>query len=286
MFRRDISDMCGRIPVDLGRVKNNAVGCEFNERKLRHLKSWTPAFRGKKLLGPPTSLAQGDGMAVEGATGSHVGALQEKAGVLSDLTRIGRTKPVPRGPFADLLVIDDYLLECFFNCLKDPHASGPGPSVARGILKRVDDAHDEVLLVRAPEKAGDSLTQDIRLGIECLGYLSHEGVPRVRRQNLIVIIRVISKLGVAMGKLLQVLYSLLINSFLLRRPLMSFLEGIFDYASDDALRVFRLPCSLQNELALSALVLVMSFTDFVRVLTLKLPVLTLVKAAEVLFVTN
>lgn len=83
MFRRDVADMYGCIKCARGRIETDAVGAAYPEHKLRHLKSWSPSLIGLDLLGAPTSLAQGDGDAVEISTASHTGALREKAGVLT-----------------------------------------------------------------------------------------------------------------------------------------------------------------------------------------------------------
>lgn len=177
-----------------------------------------------------------------------------------DTQIFGRTPP-PSGPDADLLMIGDYLREYLFNFLPDPAAQGPGCKAAREALVRVDKAHDAANLVRAPDRAGDSLTRDVRLGAECLGYLGHEGSPRIRRINLIVLLKNLLKIGLATGKLLRILSSLLINIFRMRRPLMSLLEGIFEYESDDALTVFVIPARLLNQVCLSICALLMAFSD-------------------------
>ena len=115
MFRRDVADMYGCINCREHRRRSNAIGTAFCEKKLRHLKSWRREFIGRKIAGAPISLAQGDSIAVEIATGSHTVALQEEAGVLIPSTQIlGGTLP-PLGADADALCIDDYLREHLFD---------------------------------------------------------------------------------------------------------------------------------------------------------------------------
>ncbi len=67
--------------------------------------------------------------------------------------------------------------------------------------------------------------------------------------------------GVITGKLLQVVTSLIINSSLTRRPLMSFLSACFEYESDDPLIVFLIPQALIRELSHSLSLFLMSFFD-------------------------
>ena len=88
----------------------------------------------------------------------------------------------------------------------------------------------------------------MRVGYECLGYLGVEVTPRFKRIEIFVIWEVILKLKVCAPKLLQVLCSPMMNCFLMRRPLMSLLEEIFEYMEDDSLTVFMLAVVLLNEL--------------------------------------
>ena len=95
------------------------------------------------------------------------------------------------------------------------------------VSARVDAAHGLVVLARRADRAGDRLTRDVRLRSECLGYLGVEAIPCFKRIEILVICKIILKLRVCIPKLLQVLCSPIMNGFLIRRPLMPFLESAY-----------------------------------------------------------
>lgn len=105
----DLCEFYYTFVVSSKRAKRNAIGIKYKASEVAHLQCFNPAVH----VGPQYiclgTLAMGDALAVEIAQQSHLNLLRQRAGCMLREECLQYRCPIPRGPFYELLTIDDHI---------------------------------------------------------------------------------------------------------------------------------------------------------------------------------
>ena len=105
----DLSEFYYTFKVSLARATRNSIGLTFRGRDFVGMKCYEPSLHDCEVLISLATLAMGDSLAVEIAQQSHFNLLRVEAGCLRESETLQYRKPVPRGPFVEMLTIDDHV---------------------------------------------------------------------------------------------------------------------------------------------------------------------------------
>lgn len=105
----DLCEFYYTFKVSARRAQRNAIGLVFHGSELQHLKWFDPALRDSQCYICLGTLAMGDALAVEIAQQSHFNLLRTLAGSMKGDEVLQYRLPCPRGPFYELLTIDDHI---------------------------------------------------------------------------------------------------------------------------------------------------------------------------------
>lgn len=188
----------------------------------------------------------GDGLAVEVAQQSHYSLLQRLANCMQSHEVMAYRKVVPRGPFYELLTIDDHI------GLQKVDANVPlalQDTRDKQVFKDTNKAYSQVGLVAHPGKRQRQVTHAVVLGAELDGVQGKASAPRPRVALLMFVTAVVVWKGRCTRKLLQSVLGCWIHICLFRRPVFAVLDRIFheggNFHEDE---VFNLSAQGRNEL--------------------------------------
>ena len=122
-------------------------------------------------------MAMGDALAVEVAQQSHINLLKTRASCMLDGECLQYRAPIPRGPFYELLTIDDHI------GLQKKHLDNSSdPSFNRDIevFEAANAAYQDVGLTAHPGKRQRRATNAVVLGAEVDGVRGRVSAPRAR----------------------------------------------------------------------------------------------------------
>ena len=191
-------------------------------------------------------MAMGDALAVEVAQQSHINLLKTRASCMLDGECLQYRAPIPRGPFYELLTIDDHI------GLQKKHLDNSSdPSFNRDIevFEAANAAYQDVGLTAHPGKRQRRATNAVVLGAEVDGVRGRVSAPRARIALLSFITIVLVQKGQATRKIIQGLLGCWTHILLFRRPAFSVVDALYHEGEglhEDA--VFKLSRASRNEL--------------------------------------
>ena len=200
--------------VSEDRAARNAIGMAFDSSEVCHLKCFDSKWHGQKLYICLGTLAMGDGLAVEIAQQSHFNLLQQLAGCLLDHELIAYRHPIPRGPFYELLTIDDHIgLQKVSSLL--PLAEQLTRD--KEVFANSDMAYQQVGLTSHPGKRQRQVPQATVLGAEVDGVEGRVSAPRCRVAMLMFVTAVVVQKQHTTQRILQSIIRTWVHVLLFRR---------------------------------------------------------------------
>eukprot|EP00974_Lingulodinium_polyedra_P113098 10947168-Lingulodinium_polyedra.AAC.1 len=125
----------------------------------------------------------GDNLAVEIANSAHEGVLKRLAGGLREDEQIVHRSPFPRGPFYEMLNIDDHTgLQVVGPGAGPPAAAAPRRD--RELFARCDEVYAQVGLVQHPGKKTRCARRKVAIGAEIDGTRGLVSAPAIRTTAL------------------------------------------------------------------------------------------------------
>ena len=103
----DLREFYYTFRVPPARARRNALRVRLPAARFKAFQAWRPELEGLDLAPCLNALAMGDNMAVEIANSAHEGVLRS-FGALRLHEQVVHRLPFPRGPFAEMLNIDDH----------------------------------------------------------------------------------------------------------------------------------------------------------------------------------
>ncbi len=243
----DLAEMYYTFRVPETRARRNCLRVVFHHHEVQHMSCYDPSVHhGRKLYIALSALAMGDSLAVEIAQQAHHQVLFQLAGAMRDDERVCYRRCFPRGPFFELLAIDDHIglqvvtVEDFKN---------QKPARDTEVFKRAELAYRQVGLVQHQKKKRRCVTEGVFLGSEVDGRVGRVSAPRNRVLILMLCTSVIAMKGAATRRLLSCVLGCWIHILMFRRPIMSILSAVFSegqHLKQDV--VFELGRQSRNEL--------------------------------------
>ena len=205
--------------------------------------------------------AMGDNMAVEIANAAHEGVLRS-LGALQPHEQAIHRRPFPRGPFVEMLNIDDHT---GFRKLSW-HGSAPRPDDPgrrdKAVFSACDAGYPRVGLIQHPGKRARSVTHTVVVGAEVEGRIGIVCAPLVRTVALCRLTLIQVFLGRSTRSLLSSLVGCWVQVFLYRRPLLSLFTRVYTFISslDDECE-YELPVAVRDELQACTYLAFVAMTD-------------------------
>ena len=248
----DLCEFYYTFKVSSKRAQRNAIGVPFKASELSHLSCFDAQQHTGDLYICLGTLAMGDALAVEIAQQSHINLLRTRAGCMQPNECLQYRHAIPRGPFYELLTIDDHIgLQKVIPALKDT------PQFSRDVevFSAANRAYTDVGLRAHPGKRQRRETRVTVLGAEVDGVRGRVSAPRGRIVTLCFITAVLVKKGMATRKLLQGLIGCWTHICLFRRPSFAILDKVYNEGSalpEDT--VFKMSKQCKLELTLLSLI--------------------------------
>lgn len=189
----DLAEMYYTFKVPEIRARRNCLRMVFQHHELQHLSCYDPSIHhGKKLYISLSALAMGDSLAVEIAQQAHHQVLFQLAGAMRDSERVCYRRCFPRGPFFELLAIDDHI---GLQIVSWEDFKNQKPARDTEVFKRAESAYRQVGLVQHQKKKRRCVTEGTFLGSEVDGKVGRVSAPRNRALILMLCTSIISKAG-------------------------------------------------------------------------------------------
>ena len=220
----DLCEFYYTFTVSQKRAKRNAIGVKFWGRELEHLQCYRPEWHDQQVYICLATLAMGDALAVEIAQQSHVNLLRQLAAAMRPRECLQYRQPVPRGPFYELLTIDDHI---GLQKLRKDGRSFPGCDRDTEVFEASNAAYNQVGLTAHPGKKRRREPRAVVLGAEIDGDRGRVSAPRERVALLSFITCIVIAKGLITRELLQGLIGCWTHVILFRRPLFSLLDAAY-----------------------------------------------------------
>lgn len=242
----DLCEFYYTFRVSTKRAQRNAIGVKFHHSEVSHLQCYDPSQHTGHVYICLGTLAMGDALAVEIAQQSHTNLLQVKAGCMLLEESLQYRTAIPRGPFYELLTIDDHI-----GLQKVPLGGPCTASFARDVevFERAGKAYLDVGLTAHPGKRQRRVSSTVVLGAEIDGHRGRVSAPRSRIVLLSFLTAVILHKGHVTRKLIQGLLGCWTHILLFRRPAFSIIDKLYsEGAEHHEDTVFKLSKESRNEL--------------------------------------
>ena len=221
----DLSEYYYTFQVSFARACRNAIGVKFEGRDFLDYACYDPALHNSPVYLCLSTLAMGDSLAVEIAQQAHYNLLKMLGGAMLESEVLQYRKPVPRGPFYELLTIDDHI--GLQKISSSPSWSSEKAQRDQTVFKQANKVYEAVGLVAHPGKMQRRVTQATVLGAEVDGTAGRCSAPRSRIALLMFLTLVIATKGSVTRKILQSILGCWIHVCLFRRPVFAVLEAVF-----------------------------------------------------------
>ena len=139
------------------------------------MQCYNPELHHKDVFVCLGTLAMGDALAVEIAQQSHVNVLRELAHCMQPHECLLYRQPVPRGPFFELLTIDDHI---GLEKVKRDGSQAELHSRDTQVFEAANEAYKRVKLTAHPGKMRRRAEQAVVLGAEVHGTIGRCSAPR------------------------------------------------------------------------------------------------------------
>ena len=242
----DLSEYYYTFKVSKARAARNAIGITFEGHELSHLRCFSEEFRGKQVFLCLSTLAMGDGLAVEIAQQSHYNLLRQLGGCMDPKEVLAYRRAIPRGPFYELLTIDDHI---GLQRVKKHLPLEQQNTRDLAVFEQANVAYTQVGLTAHPGKRQRQVTTAVVLGAEVDGIAGRVGAPRNRLTLLMFCTAVVVHKQHCTRKILQSLLGCWVHALLFRRCLFAVLESVYHEGQGlPSDTVFRLTAQSINEL--------------------------------------
>ena len=166
----DLREFYYTFKVPPARAKRNALRVRLPSSRFVGFRAWRPELEGVDVSPCLNALAMGDNMAVEIANSAHEGVLKSFGALLPHEQAIHR-RPFPRGPYVEMLNIDDHT---GFQKLSW-RGTAPRPDDPnrrdRAVFAACDEGYPQVGLIQHPGKRARGLSHTIVVGAEVEGRI-------------------------------------------------------------------------------------------------------------------
>lgn len=206
------------------RARRNAIGMRFKGSDFEGLHCYDPTLHHKEVFICLSTLAMGDALAVEIAQQSHVNVLRQLAHCMQPHECLLYRQPIPRGPFFELLTIDDHI---GLQKIKKDRSEPEKHSRDLQVFEASNMAYQQVGLTAHPGKMRRRADHAVVLGAEIDGLRGRCSAPRERLALLSLVTAVIVHKRLATRKLLQGLLGCWTHALLFRRPLFAILDVVY-----------------------------------------------------------
>ena len=221
----DLSEFYYTFVVSEQRASRNAIGIRFLGRELGHLQCYTEDLADIEVFICLSTLAMGDSLAVEIAQQSHFNLLRQKAGSMRSHEVLQYRKIIPRGPFYELLTIDDHI--GLQKVLRNSFSTVVDTKRDIEVFAASEQAYLDVKLVAHPGKRQRRVAAATVLGAEIDGEAGMVSAPRSRIALLMFTTMLVVKKRTVTRRVLQSLLGCWIHACLFRRPVFSVMDCIF-----------------------------------------------------------
>lgn len=255
----DLCEFYYTFQVTPQRAKRNAIGVVFRGSEFQTFHCYDPSLHSTDVYVCLSTLAMGDALAVEIAQQSHVNVLRTLADCMRPEECLLYRQPVPRGPFYELLTIDDHI-----GLQKMPKGGSKNAAYNRDVtvFQAANRAYETVKLTAHPGKMRRRDTHATVLGAELDGSRGRCSAPRERIALLSYITCIVICKGLLTRQLLQGLLGCWTHVLLFRRPLFAILDKVYhEGESFPADLVFRMSSQCRHELLLLCLLAPCMQTD-------------------------
>ena len=178
----DLREFYYTFKVSSARARRNALAVVYDAEDFREFACWDPALAGRRVVPALSALAMGDSLAVELAQASHLGLLQKEVGACRASELVVYRAPFPRGPFWEILAIDDHV--------GIQAVSSATPAEARRdreVFSKADEVYPKVGLCQHPKKKVREADNHTVVGGEIEGRIGTIAAPRLRTAVLIAL---------------------------------------------------------------------------------------------------
>ena len=221
----DLCEFYYTFVVSEQRAARNAIGVVFKGKELHHLSCYSSELADTSVYICLATLAMGDSLAVEIAQQSHFNLLRAKAGSMLSHEVLQYRKTIPRGPFYELLTIDDHI--GLQKVPRWPTSELIDTQRDIEVFAAAERAYQDVKLVAHPGKKQRRVASATVLGAEIDGTEGKISAPRSRIALLMFTTMLIVKKKVVTRRILQSLLGCWIHACLFRRPMFAVMDCIF-----------------------------------------------------------
>ena len=252
----DLREFYYTFKVSSVRTRRNTLAVVYDAGDFREFTCWDPALAGRRVVPALAALAMGDSLAVELAQASHLGLLQKEVGACRASELVVYRAPFPRGPFSEILAIDDHV-----GIQAVSTSTSPSARRDREVFQKADGVYPAVGLCRHPKKKVREADNHTGVGGEIEGRIGTIAAPRLRIAVLIAFALEQIRLRSSTPRLFTCSVICWVQVFLYRRPLVSIFTEVFRiHSSVEAARpapggeaVFGLTPVVLNELLCACL---------------------------------
>ena len=242
----DLREFYYTFRVSISRAARNAIGTPFFGWELSHLRCFDPQYIQDRVYICLSTLAMGDGLAVENAQQSHYNLLRQLGGCMDPKEVLAYRRAIPKGPFYELLTIDDHI---GLQRVKKHVPLQLQDTRDKVVFKQAEEAYSTVGLTPHPGKRQRQVTHATVLGAEVDGLQGRVSAPRNRLVLLMFCTAVIIQKQQCTKKILQSIIGCWIHALLFRRCIFSVLDSVYhEGAHASPHDVFRLSSQTMNEL--------------------------------------
>jgi hypothetical protein len=218
----DLREFYYTFKVSRSRARRNCLGVTYDSSVFSQFRCWDPALAGQRVVPALSALAMGDSLAVELAQASHLGLLQQEVGACRSSELVVYRAPFPRGPFWEVLAIDDHV-----GIQAVSRDTQPSERRDREVFAAADRVYPAVGLCQHPGKKIREADNHTVVGGEIEGRIGTIGAPRLRTAVLIALTLEQVRLRKSTPRLFCCLVSCWVQVFLYRRPLLSVFTEVF-----------------------------------------------------------
>ena len=218
----DLGEFYYTFKVSSARARRSALAVVCDAEDFREFDRWDPALAGRRVVSALAALAMGDSLAVELAQASHLGLLQKEVGACRASELVVYRAPFPRGPFWEILAIDDHVGIQAVSPSTSPSARRDGE-----VFQKADTVYPAVGLCQHPIKKIREADNHTVVGGEIEGRIGTIAAPRLHTAVLIALTLEQIRLRSSTPRLFTCLVSCWVQVFLYRRPLLSIFAEVF-----------------------------------------------------------
>ena len=220
----DLCEFYYTFKVPPARARRNAIGIPYMPHEVSHLQCFDPRAHNEPVYLCLATLAMGDGLAVEIAQQAHYNLLQSLGGCMRAEEVIAYRKVIPRGPFFELLTIDDHIGLQKVDKSRSLESQDTRDKV---VFRQANVAYEQVGLTAHPGKRTRQVLHGVVLGAEVDGKVGCASAPRLRVAAVMFVTAIVAHKRRTTHRILQCILGNWVHICLFRRPCFCVLEEIY-----------------------------------------------------------